>query len=170
MTKKNIKEYAGSEAWLEEYKRYIGLADEKDKRFAELSQDIAYDMEKFKDPLVVGALIYRLIQERMKTNELFRQILDELKKTNKLLQKEGASASIPITSKSQSKPPLSDVDEKIVEFIKEKGTATADEVQKRFGYKGRNAASARLSRLYQLGILVRNRAGRKVYYSTGGRS
>ncbi len=161
MARKNIKGYAGSQAWLQEYRKYLGEAGDDD--FIEMSKDIAYDLEKFNDPLVIGALIYRLVQERMKTNELFEQILEELREIKEVIK---SSGPVPITSKTGA---LGDVDEKIVGFIRKKGRATAEEVQAFLGYRGRNAASARLNRLYQLGILTKTRAGRKVYYSIGGR-
>ncbi len=166
MTNKNIN-HTGSKAWLEEYKKYLG--DYGDEEFQEYSKDIAYDLEKFNDPIIVGAMIHRLIEERKKTNALFQVILEELRAIRSILEKgEGKvpSTSVPITSKTEI---LSEVDEKIIAFVKEKGRATADEVQKALGYKGRNAASARLNRLYQLGFLEKKRAGRKVYYLIGGR-
>ncbi len=159
MARKNIN---GSvdEAWLDQYARYLGKMGEG---YAEVTKDIAYDIEKFNDPLFIGALIYRLVQEREKTNKLYERILDELKEIKALLAKR--EGETPITSETA----LSEVDEKIIEFVKEKGRATAKEVQDALGYKGRNAASARLNRLFQLGLLVKKRAGRKVYYSIGGR-
>jgi DNA-binding transcriptional ArsR family regulator len=59
---------------------------------------------------------------------------------------------------------LSPQDEQIVSFIRLRGHVCAADVQMKFKYKGKNAASARLSRLYELGILERQQAGRVVYY------
>ncbi len=159
MKKRNINPV--DEAWLEEYSRYLGEVGEG---YTELTQDVAYDIEKFNDPLFIGALIYRLVQEREKTNKMFEQILSELKEIHTLL-KEREGGNVPTTSKTA----LGDVDEKIVELVKERGKATAKEIADALGYRGRNAASARLNRLYTLGILKKTRAGRKVYYSLGGR-
>jgi len=39
-------------------------------------------------------------------------------------------------------------------------------VRKKFGYKGKNAASARLSRMYDLGLLDKKQVGRAVLYCT----
>lgn len=59
---------------------------------------------------------------------------------------------------------LASADEQIVELIRKMGAVCADDVKAHFKYKGKNAASARLSRLHMLGILQKQQAGRKVYY------
>lgn len=60
---------------------------------------------------------------------------------------------------------LSDVDEKIVNLVKEKGRVTASDVKAELNYKGTNAASARLNKLCSMGVLKKQYAGRKVYFS-----
>ncbi|MEM3555174.1 MAG: winged helix-turn-helix domain-containing protein [Candidatus Micrarchaeia archaeon] len=59
---------------------------------------------------------------------------------------------------------LGDVDEKIIEFVKKNGKVCADDLQRAFNYKGKNAASARLNKLYSQGLLEKKQAGRRVYY------
>ena len=59
---------------------------------------------------------------------------------------------------------LGDVDGKIIEFVKKNGKVCADDLQKEFNYKGKNAASARLNKLYSQGLLDKRQAGRRVYY------
>jgi predicted HTH transcriptional regulator len=59
---------------------------------------------------------------------------------------------------------LGDVDEKIIEFVKKNGKACAEDLQKAFSYRGKNAASARLNRLHSQGLLEKKQAGRRVYY------
>ncbi len=163
MPKKNIN-HTGSEAWMEEYKKYLGNYAEG---FEEHSKDIAYDLEKFHDPVIVGAMIHRLIQERKKSNAMFQAILEELKTIRSLLESvshpPSPSPHTPVTSGIT--PGVSEVDKQILDLVKDRGSVTADEVRKILGYKGRNAASARLNRLWELGLLTKKRAGRKVYYS-----
>jgi predicted HTH transcriptional regulator len=60
---------------------------------------------------------------------------------------------------------LAEVDQKIVGYIKEHGPASAEAIQTEFKYKGRNAACARLSKLAMLGKLVKQRAGKVIYYA-----
>jgi len=59
---------------------------------------------------------------------------------------------------------LAPVDEQIISLIRTRGHMCATDVQIQFKYKGKNAASARLSRLYELGLLEKTQAGRTVYY------
>ncbi len=60
--------------------------------------------------------------------------------------------------------PISWLDAEILKNVQVLGMACADDVKKRMNYKGRNAASVRLNKLYKLGILERFQLGRKVYY------
>jgi predicted HTH transcriptional regulator len=59
---------------------------------------------------------------------------------------------------------LGDIDEKIIEFVKKNGKACAEDLQREFKYRGKNAASARLNRLHSQGLLEKKQAGRRVYY------
>jgi hypothetical protein len=59
---------------------------------------------------------------------------------------------------------LPEIDERIVGYIREKGKASADDVRIKFNYKGTNAASARLNRLYSMGIIDKAQAGKRVYF------
>ena len=66
---------------------------------------------------------------------------------------------------------IGDKDAKIIAFIQRcpQGLACADDVKRAMSYKGRNAASSRLNKLYKQGLLERHQAGHKVYYRfTGG--
>lgn len=60
--------------------------------------------------------------------------------------------------------PVSDLDAKIIQVLQMHDLACADDVRAQMDYKGRNAASARLNRLYRMGIIERHQLGRKVYY------
>ena len=59
---------------------------------------------------------------------------------------------------------LSNVDEQIVALMRARDMVCAEDVRAHFKYKGKNAASARLNRLYELGLLEKKQAGRAVYY------
>ncbi|VVB56557.1 Uncharacterised protein [uncultured archaeon] len=59
---------------------------------------------------------------------------------------------------------LAPADEQIMRLVRARGHVCATDVQIEFKYKGKNAASARLSRLYELGLLEKTQAGRTVYY------
>jgi len=109
--------------------------------------------EKFKDPVVLGELVYQLIEERENTNRILKTLLARLDSLEqRLAGGKGEEALIPET------------DEKIMEFVRSRGKATAEEVQAEFGYKGKNGASSRLNRLGSLGLLSKRQVGRKVFF------
>jgi hypothetical protein len=59
---------------------------------------------------------------------------------------------------------ISGLDAKIMQIIQMRGLTTADDLKKQMNYKGRNAASARINKLYKQGLLERYQLGHKVYY------
>jgi len=141
--------------------------------------------EKLDDPVFQGALMYSLVQEKENTNRVLKNIyvelerLKELEERVKRIESELGELEAPGKAtgegKATSKPPpeeiqalLPEVDLRIVEFIKKKGKVVAEDVRKECGYKGRNAASARLNKLYGMGLLRKKQAGRRVYYLPGG--
>lgn len=127
------------------------------EEYGELSKDVKYDIEQFKDPYVVGAMIHRLVEERKLTNTMLRDIHKKLNKLTQLMEKQGIDTREAL---------LSEQDEKILEFVRGAGKACAEEVQAAFEYKGKNAASARLNALVKDGFLAKTRVGRKVYFLT----
>jgi uncharacterized membrane protein len=127
----------------------------KSDDYAALSRDVAYDMERFKEPYVVGAMIHRLVEERKLTNALFKQLNDKLDRIAALLEK-----SRPVDA-------LSEVDQQIIGLVENMGRVTAADVQKELNYRGLNAASARLNALHRTGLLAKQRAGKKVFYARG---
>lgn len=62
--------------------------------------------------------------------------------------------------------PISELDKKILQFmqLQHAGMACADDVKGNMNYRGRNAASARLNKLYKQGLVERFQLGHKVYY------
>jgi hypothetical protein len=117
-----------------------------------ISADLKRHAEKFKDPVVLGELVYQLLEERENTNRILKNLLTKIEALEK---KAGPRAEEPL---------LPEMDEKIMGFVREKGKATAEQVQAEFGYKGRNAASSRLNRLSGMGLLGKKQVGRKVYF------
>lgn len=141
------------------------------REYREYTKDVAYDMENFKDPYVTGAMIHRLVQERSSTNRLFREMnakLDRLITLADGIRDELGTRKTPqIPSQTERKTQhyfLSEVDQSILDFIAQQDRVCAADVQRKFGYRGQNAASARLNSLYKEGRLHKGRAGRKVYY------
>ncbi len=132
----------------EDFKRM--LIDRTEQEYKDLLLDVEYDKDKFKDPATIGLLLYRLAKERQRTNQLFEEILKQLKKIN--------------SEKQPKKLLLSEVEQQLLDFVHHEGTVDAKKVKEQFGYKGNNAASARLNALYEKGLLRKKRIGKKVLY------
>lgn len=136
--------------------------------YIQKSKDVQYDLQSFKDPLVVGAMIHRLVEERERTNKIVDDINAKLEKLDEILQmlKENkVELPVEVQAKLDEIPDLlPDVDMQIIEFVGSKGNVCAEDVQKKFHYKGKNAASARMNHLHRAGFLDKKQVGRKVYY------
>lgn len=130
---------------------------------AEIKNDLEANMQKFNDPLVIGELLYKLLEERENTNRILKNILAKLEgiEKNNLELSSGASQFETIDQKDIL---LAEIDTQIISYVKEIRNATAEDVRKKFNYKGTNAASARLSRLYEQGLLNKKQVGKKVFY------
>jgi predicted HTH transcriptional regulator len=91
--------------------------------------------------------------------ELLRSIAGRLEGIEKRL--DGIEREL---GKEVSDDILGDIDGKIIEFVKKNGKACAEDLQRAFNYRGKNAASARLNKLHSQGLLEKKQAGRRVYY------
>jgi hypothetical protein len=119
-------------------------------------------------------MLDRLTEERKSTNLVLKEISRKLEEMDsrisrleaRISQKTSQRALMSPEAPSAPHPPLlPEIDESILGFVRKRGgRATADEVQKRFHYKGPNAASARLNGLFKLGLLEKRQVGRKVYF------
>ncbi len=126
----------------------------------QVRKDVERNMEKFNDPVVLGELVYLLREERENTNRILKTLLAKIESLEMRLAEKG-SARAPASAGERMLP---EVDEAIVSFLKE-GPKTAEDVRTKFGYKGKNAASARLNRLHDLGVVVKKHVGKKVFFS-----
>lgn len=125
----------------------------------ELKSDLEQNLVKFNDPVVLGEMMYKLLEERENTNRILKNILAKLDSIE--------AKGIPVpqqVSQQMQEILLPDVDEKMMSFIKASGKVTAEEVRREFNYKGKNAASARLNRLCNMGLLDKKQVGKKVFF------
>lgn len=120
----------------------------------EIEEDLEKNREKFRDPVVLGEMMYQILQERENTNRILKNILTKLDSI-------AEQRTVPAPKEEIVLP---EIDEKIVSFVKRKGKATSEEVRRKFKYRGRNAASARLNRLCKMGILRKKQVGKKVFF------
>ena len=141
-----------------EYKKGVLRVDTE---FQGVAEEFREFNEKMKDPLVVGALLNKIAQERQSTNLLFKNLLEKIES----LEAKVDSLESKLEAKSARKgTALSATDEKIVKFVRSRERTCAEELQKEFGYKGRNAASSRLNTLFKQGLLEKVYAGKTVYF------
>jgi len=148
----------------------MGL-DEQTAEFAAVAKEFTEFRQQMNNPVVVGALLNRLSEERRDTNLLFKEINAKLDKIavleERIRELEAKLQSSKLEVRSE-KPLsfLSDVDGKIMEFVSKAGKCCAEDLQREFNYKGRNAASSRLNALWKQGLLDKKYAGKTVFFVT----
>jgi predicted HTH transcriptional regulator len=119
----------------------------------EIEGDVRENLEKFRDPVVLATIAFKLLEERENTNRILKNVLARLDKL------EAGKEHVPPQDTF-----LSEIDQKIVDFVRESGKSTARDVQKKFGYRGSNAASSRLNKLAKQGVLEKKQVGKKMYF------
>ena len=122
----------------------------------EIKNDLEQNMKKFNDPIILGELLYRMLEERENTNRILKNILAKLEALERKEMFQGVSV--------QSQPLLPEIDEEILAFVKQTGKVTAEDVKKHFNYKGKNAASARLNRMFEMHLLDKKQVGKKMFF------
>lgn len=142
------------------------------EEFQELTQDLSEAMYEVKDSVAIGTMLYQIAEEKKSNNLVIREIngkfdnimekLDQLNYQLADLNKNLNKRSVKEVEKETTS--LSGRDKEVFEFVKGKEKVCADDIKEEFNYKGRNAASARLSRLFKEDLLEKEYAGRKVYY------
>ncbi|MFH1521256.1 MAG: hypothetical protein ABID61_06430 [Candidatus Micrarchaeota archaeon] len=124
----------------------------------EIRSDLEQNMDKFRDPIILGEMVYRLLEERENTNRLLKSILQKLE------QIEAKTGQKPSLNAIAEERVLSEIDGQMLSFVKETGKVSAEEVRIKFKYRGKNAASARLNRLFGMNLLKKQQVGKKVYF------
>lgn len=151
--------------FIKEMEEQKGLVDRLLPTDAELGSDISEIMEKSKDPLFIGALMFRLLNERQKTNQILAQINEKYDKIMFELKTGGMEKDSILDKANESTfQILPQHDQMILRFVEEKGSASALEVQSIMNYKGLNAASQRLNKLFKEGYLKKVQSGKRVVY------
>lgn len=143
------------------------LMDETKEQVRKEASEIAHMLN---NPVFLAAQMHRTVQEKENSNRLLKSILEKIdakfaqmdERIGKLEEKIGKESAVTETGGEEILLPKQDED--ILGLVRRKGHVCAEEVRKEFGYKGPNAASARLSKLYQMGLLQKQQVGRRVYY------
>ena len=130
--------------------------------FSESSLDFD-DIAKYaQDPMVMAAMIFKLTKEKEQTNKLLNEIHDKFDQIMFALKSNQASNSDNIPTTTFDILPVQD--QKILDLVETKGMAEARDVMEVLQYKGLNAASQRLNKLYKEGHLKKVRSGKKVIF------
>jgi hypothetical protein len=116
------------------------------------------------------SLIKYMVDENKRTTMLLKSISENMARLesgirdNSYYEEEEVEDQRQNVVRGAREIPVSWLDAEILKNIQVLGMACADDIKKSMNYKGRNAASMRLNRLYRLGVLDRYQLGRKVYY------
>ncbi len=121
--------------------------------------DIIQIQEKFNDPLILSVILHQLIEERKKTNQILAGLNEKYDQLQFLVKNQ-----LKEKKESDTFNILSEVDDKIISFVRSKEKVDASMIQEEFKYKGSNAASQRLNKLVKDKYLNKIQAGRKVYF------
>lgn len=159
----------GLEKELQSIKREIAALGGKNTEFAELLSGKVKAQETSTGLLT---LVKYLMDENRKTTMLLRNISENLARLetdlNATYEEENPKPEQYVQQPSGEKLvrelPISGLDARIIQTIQVMGMACADDIKSKMNYRGRNAASARLNRLYKQGILERYQLGHKVFY------
>lgn len=143
-----------------------GLFSKLSKEFAELTVDIEEISKHCSDPFFIALLLFQLAKEREQTNKLLKEINEKLERiaASKSIEKPENVKQAAIEELQSEHVILPQVDQQILDLVEKKGMIEAKEIKQKFGYKGLNAASQRLNRLFREGYLTKVRSGKKVFY------
>jgi len=140
-----------------------------DKEFEEIVGGLSDTVHSMDDPVAIATMLYTLVEERKSGNLVIRDInakfdsiLEKLKEISIRLNELESRSDIPLMEHATFE--LSDRDKEILDYVTKNERVCADDIQEKFEYRGRNAASARLSKLFRERLLEKVYVGRKVYY------
>lgn len=151
---------------LEEQKQLI---EQLSPKFADLTADFDEVLSKADDPRFIAGLLFKLAQEREQTNRILDAINEKFDKVMFELKTQHSNPSMQEHSAAQKDSVfevLPEQDNSILSFIEKNGKATAQDIQKEMNYKGLNAASQRLNKLFREGYLKKVQSGKKVLFLT----
>jgi len=143
------------------------------EEFEELTEGIAEVAYELDDGLKIGKMLYAIAEEKKSNNLVVREInskfdqmINKLDRVATLLESMQLNqGAVMDEAEEEEFLGISDRDEEILDFVKSHKRVNADDVQNHFKYRGRNAASARLNKLFRDELLEKVYAGRNVYYS-----
>lgn len=149
------------------------LIEQISPEFAQLTADVKDVAKASKDPALIAVLLFKLAQERQKTNQLLEE---QARKHEELLVQQLKTHTAISPSLTNPNPThtfggpsnaiavLPEADQKILSYVQTQGQADAMQVQQSMGYKNPNAASQRLNALAKQGHLSKVQSGKRVVF------
>ena len=144
-----------------------------EKEFEEIVGNLSETMKDMSDPMAIGSMLFTLAEERKSSNLVIRDInakfdsiLQKLGDISVRIQEMEGKVSQPAAMIERATSEISDRDREIMEYVVQNKRVCAEDIQTKFQYRGSNAASARLSRLFKDNLLEKVYVGRKVYYQS----
>lgn len=140
---------------------------EKMKPQFEQIQDLDEILKQAESPKIMALLMFRVIQEREKTNKTLDNINDKFDKImlNLKTTHQNYDGEPHLNEKSDGRfEVLSEQDQLILKSVEERGGCTATDIKTMLNYKGLNAACQRLNKLFREGHLKKIQQGKKVLY------
>lgn len=147
---------------LEDLQKQKQIAENIAPKFASLTADLKDVMEQSSKPEVIAAVLFKLAQEREKTNKILRRI-DE-KYDEIMFSLKTSQADVQQIEKSDAGVILPEQDKAIMDYITKNNSATAQDIMIALNYKGLNGACQRLNKLCKENYLTKVRSGKKVLY------
>ncbi len=135
--------------------------------FTDLTADVSDVMKHADNPMLLAAVLYKMAQERKRTNDLLAQMEAKYDELAFQIKTSGMSPTTlptpnPILAPSISLLPAAD--QRIMSLFETQTSLDAQVVKKALGYKNPNAASQRLNALVKQGHLGKIQSGKKVVF------
>lgn len=144
-----------------------------EKEFEEIVGNLSDTMKDMSDPMAIATMLFTLAEERKSSNLVIRDInakfdsiLQKLGDISVRIQEMEDKVAQPTAMIERATSEISDRDKEIMEYVVQNKRVCAEDIQTKFQYRGSNAASARLSRLFKDNLLEKVYVGRKVYYQS----
>ncbi|MDD5110968.1 MAG: hypothetical protein PHG85_00315 [Candidatus Altiarchaeota archaeon] len=138
------------------------------QEFKSLTSELTNAVHEIQDPVAIATMLYSIAEEKKSSNLVTRNInakLDTIALKMEQLNKTLEKLNVYLEKREQTPAAkTSKRDNEVISFVKQKKKISAKELQEKFKYRGRNAASARLSKLFKEGVLEKSFIGREVYY------
>lgn len=154
---------------VKELSREKGLVEKLSPKFKEHDLELEELMAQAENPKVLAMLMFKLIQDKEKTNKLLESINDKYDrimfslKAPESMQQQNFSPQQGFSAGNRFET-LAEQDQLILKLVEEKGGCTAKDIKTMLNYKGLNAACQRLNKLFREGHLKKVQSGRKVLY------